>query len=206
MTRIDELPLELFGESEPSLTAESVRVEEHEPDPAVAAARPVAESPEIPPERRKLYDALIVCALIVGIGLVFQILRFNILTPIINAGAGVLFYQMASDHWRQRQRWRIERLVRGFNHDVERMRNAELARANSEMHLVYDGMLVLFSAFILRLAVEAAGFGWVLPGRAGWFIAICLAILIYVKLVLPRRADVHLWLDAHLPENKRRAA
>jgi hypothetical protein len=200
MNRIDELPLDIFSDDDATAAQPAQDPTVSSLPGASVADDPVsaADADGLPTARRKLYDALIVCGLIVSIGLVFQILWFDILTPLINVGAGIVFFQMTPEQWRQRQRWRLDGLVRRFDADVERLRAHGLDVSRQELRLLYDVGLVMLAAITLRVCLLAAGFGWVLPGRAGWWLAILIAGAAYVRLIGPRRADVHLWIDAHV--------
>jgi hypothetical protein len=197
VSRIDELPLDLFGEDgQPS------RVE---PEAPVEAAAPVGTGTNgIDAESltgtasRKLYDVLAVSALILGSAIVLRAMFLGVTLPVANSIIAFILYRNIPVRYKHMYYRQVDNWRQGVRRDIAMLDDMPVQRAESDSRIFYDVGIVVVLAVAARLVLELAGFGFLLPGRYGWWIVLMLVTGVYALFARSHRHDLHAWIDWRL--------
>lgn len=191
MGRIDELPLDIFGEDD--APADGVPVSAEPVIPTGAPETVPDSSPAL--ARSRALDAIAVVALAAGLGFAMRAVWMPFLLPVANAGiAGLLVARAKAEH----RRWYYERAER-----VRERIAAELAALSDEplpeqiatYRIVYDVGAVLVLAVAIHLGAWLTGVDRIIPDRVDWWISFATAIgaMVYVSARF-NRTILYQWL------------
>ena len=178
MSKIDELPLDMFGSEDGPAAAAAL--EQAPPVQAGWDQAAVASASAV--ETTRAHDAIAVVLLVVGLGLAMRVTGMSFAIPVANGVlAPLLFFRARKMH----RQWYYERAV------LARERIAsEIAAHGAEpfpeqvttYRLPYDAAIVVAMAVLIHIAAWMSGLDRIIPDRIDAIVSLAAAIAAYLAI------------------------
>lgn len=200
MSKIDDLPLDIFDEHDPAGAAPAASAQAaSNSEPAIV---PWA-TPE-PQTSTKIYDAAGVVAATIALGLALRVLGAGFTTPVLNVAIALVVYFRLKSHHKQRYYDRASALLSRMQSELAAVQGQEVPHQVAAYRIAYDIGIVVVASIAIRIALWMSGFDHIIPDPLLFTTSLALAIAAYA-LSIQRigRDTLHVWVYERIHHLKR---
>jgi hypothetical protein len=188
MSRIDELPLDIFGE-EDSGSAPGASATDPLPYSDGTVALPGAAT-----ETTRVVDAAGIVALAVASGFLLRVFGMSFTLPVLNIGLALFGYTRLNPHHRQQYHERAIRAHNRFRSEIDALKDDQLPGHVVSYRIVYDLGIVTVVAIAIRIVIWMAGVDRIIPDRIEWATSLVAGIALYGYVTAKfSRSTLHAW-------------